>query len=114
MVIIADLLIMIGLPVVLFVLHRLWPSQVGRQKNMILGALFAWFIYTFFGSRIVAGESMLMVGYSLLIVAVLAAVMVVILKQFPDQAAKYSQQIRFGFMAAAAAAMIAGWTAGGF
>ena len=114
MVIIADLLIMVGLPVALFVIHRLCPESVGRNKNLFFGILTGWFLYTFFGSRLVRGESMLMVGYSVLIVAVLAATMVVILKNFPDQARRYNQQIRFGFMAAAVAAMVAGWTVGGF
>lgn len=114
MVMLIDLAIMIGLPVVLFIVHRLWREAVERQKNGILLGLLTWFAYTFFGSQIVRGEPMIMVVYSAVIVAVLAAGMVVILKQFPDQAAKYSQQIRFGFMAAAAAAMIVGWTAGGF
>lgn len=114
MVIIADLLIMVGLPVALFVIHRLCPESVGRNKNLFFGILTGWFLYTFFGSRIVRGESMLMVGYSVLIVAVLVGVMILVLKQFPEQAEKYSQYFRIGFMAAAAAAMIVGWTVGGF
>lgn len=114
MVMLIDLAVMIGLPVILFVLHRLWPSQVGRQKNMMLGVLFAWFLYTFFGSRIVRGESITMIAYSALIVAVLAAIMALVVKKFPEQARKYDQYFRIGFMAAAVAAMIVGWTAGGF
>jgi drug/metabolite transporter (DMT)-like permease len=109
MVMVADLLIMIGLPIALFVIHRLWPEAVERRKSAIFGVLFAWFAYTFFGSRIVRGESITMIAYSALIVAVLTAIMVIILKQFPDQARKNDRWFRFGFMAAAAASMIVGW-----
>ena len=114
MVIITDLLIMIGIPVVLFIAHHLFPEAVENRKPMILMVLAAWFVYTFVGSRIVAGESTLMILYSALIVAVLAAVMVLVLKKFPEHAHRYNSWFRFGFMAAAAAAMVAGWTAGGF
>lgn len=114
MVIIADLLIMIGLPIVLFVMHRLWPQLIARQKNGILAILAAWFSYTFFGSRIGAGESITMVAYSALIVAVMVVIMVLVLKYLPDQARKYNSYFRFGFMAAAAVAMVTGWMAGGF
>lgn len=105
----ADLLIMIGFPVILFVLHRLFPEALENRKSLILTVLAAWFAYTFVGSRLVAGESMIIVAYSGLIVAVLASIMVLVLKYLPDQAQRYNQQFRFGFMAAAAAAMIVGW-----
>jgi len=114
MVIVADLAIMIGLPVALWTLHRLWPSAVENRKPLMLSILAGWFCYTFFGSRLMRGESMLMVGYSALIMAVLAAGMVLVVKKFPEQARKYDRYFRIGFMAAAAAAMLAGWTTGGF
>ena len=85
MVIISDLLIMIGLPVALFVLHRLFPEAVERRKNLILSILSIWFLYTFFGSRLIHGGATQFVLFSALVVAALGALMFLVIKNYPDQ-----------------------------
>lgn len=109
MVIISDLLIMIGLPVTLFVLHRLFPEAVERRKNLILSILSIWFLYTFFGSRLLHGGETQFVLFSALVVAALGAIMFLIVKNFPDQVRQHDTAFRLGFAATAAAAGVVGW-----
>ena len=109
MVIISDLLIMIGLPVTLFVLHRLFPEAVERRKNLILSILSIWFLYTFFGSRLLHGGETQFVLFSALVVAALGAIMFLIVKNFPDQVRRHDAAFRVGFAATAAVAALAGW-----
>ena len=109
MVIISDLLIMIGLPVALFVLHRLFPEAVERRKNLILSILSIWFLYTFFGSRLIHGGATQFVLFSALVVAALGALMFLVIKNYPDQVRRHDTAFRIGFAATAAAAALVGW-----
>ena len=109
MVIISDLLIMIGLPVALFVLHRLWPEAVESRKTLRLSVLAVWFLYTFFGSRLLHGGASRFVIFSGLVVAALGAVMFLVIKKFPDQVRRHDAAFRVGFAATAAVAALAGW-----
>ena len=109
MVIISDLLIMIGLPVTLFVLHRLFPEAVERRKNLILSILSIWFLYTFFGSRLLHGGETQFVLFSALVVAALGAIMFLVVKNFPDQVRRHDTALRIGFAAIAAVAALVGW-----
>lgn len=109
MVMFSDLLIMIGLPVALFVLHRLFPEAVEGRKTLILSILSIWFLYTFFGSRLIHGGATKFVIFSAFVVASLGAIMFLVIKRFPDQVKKYDTAFRIGFAAAAAAAALVGW-----
>ena len=109
MVIISDLLIMIGLPVALFVLHRLWPEAVESRKTLILSVLAVWFLYTFFGSRLLHGGATKFVIFSAFVVAVLGAVMFLVIKNYPDQVRRHDAAFRVGFASTAAAAGVVGW-----
>ena len=109
MVIISDLLIMIGLPVALFVLHRLFPEAVERRKNLILSILSIWFLYTFLGSRLVHGGATKFVIFSALVVAALGSIMFLVIKNYPEQVRRHDTAFRIGFAATAAAAALVGW-----
>lgn len=109
MVMFSDLLIMIGLPVALFVLHRLFPETVESRKTLILSVLAVWFLYTFFGSRLLAGGATRFVVFSAIVVAALGAIMFLIVKNYPDQVRRHDTAFRIGFAATAAAAALAGW-----
>ena len=109
MVIFSDLLIMVGLPVALFVLHRLWPETVESRKTLILSILSAWFLYTFFGSRLIHGGATKFVVFSAIVVAALGEIMFLIIKNFPDQVRRHDTAFRIGFAATAAAAALVGW-----
>ena len=111
MVIVTDLAVMIGLPVVLFILHRLWPEAVEQQKNGILAVLGVWFIYTFFGSRLIhsGGENIRFVVFSACVIGAAGAVMFLVIKKFPDQVKKHDTAFRMGFAAIAAVAALVGW-----
>ena len=111
MVIVADLAVMVGLPVVLFVLHRLWPEAVEGRKNVILAVLSVWFLYTFFGSRLIhsGGENIRFVVFSACIIGAAGAVMFLVIKKFPDQVKKHDTAFRMGFAAIAAVAALVGW-----
>ena len=108
MVIVTDLLIMVGLPIVLFIVHCLWPEAVERRKNLVITILAAWFIYTFFGSRFLHGENYRFIIFSASVVGALATAMFLIIKNFPDHARNYDKCFRIGFAVAAAAAVLAG------
>ena len=109
MVIISDLLVMVGLPVSLFIAHRLWPEAVEGRKNVILAVLSVWFLYTFFLSRLVHGGATKFVIFSALVVVALGAAMFLVIKNFPDQVRRHDTSFRIGFAATAAAASLAGW-----
>lgn len=110
MVMFSDLLIMVGLPVALFIAHRLWPEAVERRKNLMLAILSGWFLYTFFGSRLIhSGGATKFVIFSALVVVALGAVMFLVIKKYPDQVKKHDTAFRMGFAATAAAAALAGW-----
>ena len=109
MVIVTDLAVMVGLPVLLFIVHRLWPEAVERQKNVILAVLSVWFLYTFFLSRLVHGGATNLVIFSACVVGALGAIMFLIIKNFPDQVRRHDTSFRIGFAATAAAAALAGW-----
>ena len=111
MVIISDLLIMIGLPVALFVLHRLFPEAVERRKNLMLAILSGWFLYTFLGSRLIhsGGENIRFVVFSACIIGAAGAAMFLIIKNYPEQVRRHDTAFRIGFMATAAAAALVGW-----
>ena len=110
MVIISDLVIMVGLPVLLFIVHRLWPEAVESRKILILSILGAWFIYTFFGSRLIhGGENIRFVVFSACIIGAAGAAMFLIIKNFPDQVRQHDTAFRLGFAATAAAAAVVGW-----
>ena len=111
MVMISDLLIMIGLPVLLFIAHRLWPEAVESRKPLILAVLGVWFIYTFFGSRLLhgGGENIRFVVFSACVIGAAGAVMFLVIKKFPDQVKKYDTAFRMGFAAIAAVAALVGW-----
>ena len=109
MVMATDLVVMVGLPVLLFIIHRLWPEAVESRKTLILSILGAWFIYTFFGSRLLHGGATRFVFFSAIIVAALGAVMFLIIKNFPEQVRRHDTAFRIGFAATAAAAALVGW-----
>ena len=109
MVIISDLLVMVGLPVTLFIAHRLWPSAVEGRKTLILSILGVWFSYTFFGSRLLHGGETQFVLFSALVVAALGAIMFLVVKNFPDQVRRHDTALRIGFAAIAAVAALVGW-----
>ena len=109
MVIVTDLAVMVGLPVLLFIVHRLWPEAVERQKNVILAVLGAWFLYTFFGSQLVHGGATKFVIFSALVVVTLGAAMFLVIKNYPDQVRRHDTAFRLGFAATAAAAALVGW-----
>lgn len=109
MVIVTDLAVMVGLPVLLFALHRLWPEAVESRKILVLMVLGTWFIYTFFGSRLIHGGATRFVVFSALVVAALGAVMFLVIKKFPDQVRRHDTAFRLGFAATAAAVALAGW-----
>ena len=109
MVIISDLVIMVGLPVLLFIVHRLWPEAVESRKILILSILGAWFIYTFFVSRLIHGGATKFIIFSACVVGALAAVMFLVIKNYPDQVRQHDTAFRIGFAATAAAAGVVGW-----
>ena len=109
MVMFSDLLIMVGLPVTLFIVHRLWPEAVESRKPLILAILSIWFLYTFFGSRLIHGGATKFVFFSALVVVALGAAMFLVIKNFPDQVRRHDTSFRIGFAATAAAAALAGW-----
>ena len=114
MVMISDLLIMIGLPVLLFIAHRLWPEAVESRKPLILAVLGTWFVYTFFGSRLLHGggensENIRFVVFSACVIGAAGAVMFLVIKKFPDQVKKHDTAFRMGFAAIAAVAALVGW-----
>ena len=109
MVMFSDLLIMVGLPVLLFVLHRLFPEAVEGRKTLILSILSIWFLYTFFGSRLIHGGATQFVLFSALVVAALGALMFLVIKNYPDQVRRHDTAFRIGFAATAAAAALVGW-----
>lgn len=109
MVMFSDLLIMVGVPVALFIFHRLWPEAVEGRKTLILAVLAVWFLYTFFGSRLLHGGATRFVVFSGIVVAALGAIMFLIIKNFPDQVRRHDTSFRIGFAATAAAAALAGW-----
>ena len=109
MVIITDLLVMVGLPVLLFIVHRLWPEAVESRKPLILAVLGAWFLYTFFGSRLLHGGATKLVIFSAIVVAALGSIMFLVIKNFPDHVRRHDTSFRIGFAATAAAAALVGW-----
>ena len=109
MVMFSDWLVMVGLPVALFIVHRLWPEAVERQKNVILALLSIWFLYTFFGSRLLHGGATRFVIFSALVVAALGAVMFLVIKNYPDQVREHDTAFRLGFATTAAVAGVVGW-----
>ncbi len=109
MVIITDLVIMIGLPVALFIVHRLWKETVESRKTLILSILGVWFAYTFFGSQLVHGGETSFVIFSACVVGALTAVMFLIVKNYPDQVRQHDTAFCLGFAATAAAAAFVGW-----
>ena len=109
MVIVADLAVMIGLPVLLFIVHRLWPEAMESRKPFVLAILGVWFSYTFFGSRLLHGGATNLVIFSACVVGALGAIMFLIIKNYPDQVRKHDTAFRIGFMATAAAAALVGW-----
>lgn len=111
MVIVTNLAVMVGLPVVLFIVHRLWPEAVESRKTVMLSILALWFLYTFFGSRLIqsGGENIRFVIFSACVVGALGAIMFLIIKNFPGQVRRYDTEFRMGFAATAAAAALAGW-----
>ena len=111
MVMFSDLLIMVGLPVALFIAHRLRPEAVERRKNLMLAILSGWFLYTFFGSRLIhsGGENIRFVVFSACVIGAAGAVMFLVIKKFPDQVKKHDTAFRMGFAAIAAVAALVGW-----
>ena len=111
MVIVTDLAVMVGLPVLLFIVHRLWPEAVERQKNVILAVLSVWFLYTFFGSRLIhsGGENIRFVVFSACVISAAGAVMFLVIKNYPEQVRRHDTAFRIGFAATAAAAALVGW-----
>lgn len=109
MVMISDLLIMIGLPVLLFIVHRIWPEAVEGRKNIILAVLSVWFAYTFFGSRLLHGGATRFVVFSACIIGAAGAAMFLIIKNFPDQVREHDTAFRLGFATTAAVAGVVGW-----
>ena len=109
MVIVADLAVMVGLPVALFIAHRIWPEAVESRKTLILSVLAVWFLYTFFGSRLLHGGATRFVVFSGIVVAALGAIMFLIIKNYPDQVRKHDTAFRVGFAAIAAVAALGGW-----
>ena len=111
MVMFSDLLIMVGLPVLLFVLHRLFPEAVERRKNLMLAILSGWFLYTFLGSRLIHsdGENIRFVVFSACVISAAGAVMFLVIKNYPEQVRRHDTAFRIGFAATAAAAALVGW-----
>ena len=111
MVIIADLLVMVGLPVALFIVHRIWPDAVESRKSLILAVLGVWFIYTFLGSRLLhsSGENIRFVVFSACVIGAAGAAMFLIIKNYPDQVRRHDTAFRIGFAATAAVAALGGW-----
>ena len=109
MVIITDLLVMVGLPVALFIVHRLFPETVESRKTLILAVLGVWFAYTFFGSRLLHGGATNLVIFSACVVGALGAIMFLIIKNYPDQVRRHDTSFRIGFAATAAAVALVGW-----
>ena len=109
MVMISELLVMVGLPVLLFIVHRFWPEAVEGRKTLILAILGVWFIYTFFGSRLIRGGATNLVIFSACIVGALGAIMFLIIKNYPDQVRRHDTAFLIVFAATAAAAALAGW-----
>ena len=103
-----ETLIMAGIPLVIFIVHHIWPEKVEKREPLLYAILVPWAMYTFLGTQIVVGKNMSFIIFSVCITGALASVLVLIDKKYPELAQKYDKYFRAGAMIVAAVAVIAG------
>ena len=104
----ADILVMIGIPALLYILNRFFPEKVKKHRKTVLVILSTWFALTFFGSRIWHGENIIVVAAAL-ITAGLATAMYLVFGKYPEFTRKHETWFRVGFMFSGLMSMVLVW-----